>query len=81
MYAMQTDQQGNLALCSMTKAQWVMEIIEVEEEEEQLAEAKDQSLTIDVTNKDTMEEIVTSLSQHVLIANLMNTLLKTVQRY
>ena len=30
-----------LALCSMTKAEWVMEILEVEEEEEKLAEAKD----------------------------------------
>ena len=54
-----------LALRSMTKAEWVMETIEVEEEEEQLAEAKDQSLAIDVTNKDTMQEIVTSLSQHM----------------
>ena len=70
-----------LALCSMTKAEWVMEIIEVKEEEEQLEKAKDQSLAIDVTNKDTMKEIVTRLSQHVLIVNLMNTLLKTVQRY
>jgi hypothetical protein len=30
-----------LALHSMTKAEWVVEILEVEEEEEQLEEAKD----------------------------------------
>ena len=58
-----------------------MEIIEVEEEDEQLAEAKDQSLAIDVTNKDTMQEIVTNLSQYVLIVNPMNTLLKTIHHY
>ena len=70
-----------LALHSTTKAEWVMEILEVEEEEEQLAEAKDQSLATYVTDKDTMQEIVTSLSQYVLILNPMNTLLKTVQHY
>ena len=70
-----------LALRSMTKVEWVVEIIEVEDEEEKLAEAKDQSLATDVTNKDTMQEIVTNLSQYVLIVNPMNTLLKMVQRY
>ena len=70
-----------LALRSMTKAEWVVEIIEVEEEEEQLVEARDQSLDIDVASKDTMEEIVTNLSQYVLIVNPMNTLLKTTQLY
>ena len=43
-----------LALCNTTKEEWVVEIIEVDEEEEQLAEAKDQSLAIDVTNMDTL---------------------------
>ena len=42
-----------LALHSITKVEWVVETIEVEEEEEQLVEAKDQSLAIDVTNMDT----------------------------
>ena len=73
--------KATLALRSMTKAEWVMEIIEVKEEEEQLTEAKDQSLAIDVTSKDTMQEIVTNLSQYVLIVNPMNTLLKTIQHY
>ena len=70
-----------LALRSTTKVEWVVETIEEEEEEEQLAEAKDQSLAIYVTNKDTLQGIVIDLSQHVLIANLMNTLWKIVQRY
>ena len=70
-----------LSLRSTTKEKWVMEIIEVEEEEEQLAESKDQSLATDVTSKDTMQEIVTNLSQYVLIVNPMNTLLKTAQCY
>ena len=64
-------------LHSTTKEEWVVEIIEVEEEEEQLIEAEDQSLAIDVTNKDTMKGIVTNL----FIVNPMNTLLKTIQRY
>ena len=51
-----------LALRSTTKVEWVVEILEVKQEEEQLAEAKDQSLAIDVTNKDTMQDIVTSMS-------------------
>ena len=51
-----------LALRSMTKAEWVVEILEVEEEEEKLAEAKDQSLAIDVTSKDTLQGIVIDLS-------------------
>ena len=67
-----------LALHSMTKVEWVMETIEVKEEEEQLAEAMDQYLAIDVTNNDTMQGIVIDLSQHVLIVNLMNALWKTV---
>ena len=67
-----------LGLHSMTKVEWVMETIEVKEEEEQLEEAKDQSLYIGVTNKDTLQGIVIDLSQHVLIVNLMNTLWKTV---
>ena len=67
-----------LALRSTTKAEWVMEILEVEEEEEQqLAEAKHRSLATNVANKDTMQELVTYLSQYVLIVNPMNTLLKT----
>ena len=70
-----------LALCNMTKVEWVVEIIEVEEEQEQLAKAKDQSLATNVTSKDTMQEIVTDLSQYVLIVNLMNTLSKTVLFY
>ena len=69
-----------LALHSTTKAECVVEILGVEEED-QLAEAKDQSLAINVTNKDTMQGIVIRLSQHVLIVNLMNTLWKTIQRY
>ena len=51
-----------LALCSTTKVEWVVETIEEEEEEVQLAEAKDQSLAIDVTNKDTSQGIVIDLS-------------------
>ena len=71
-----------LTLHSTTKVEWVVEILEVEEvEEQQLAKAKDQSLAIDVTSKDTMQEIITNLSQYVLIVNPMNTLLKTVQLY
>ena len=70
-----------LALRSTTKVEWVVETIEVQEEEEQLAEAKDQSLAIDVTNKDTMQGIAITLSQHVLIVNLMNTFWKIVQHY
>ena len=67
-----------LALRSTTKAEWVVEIIEVKEEvEQQLAEAKDRSLATDVTSKDTMQEIVTDLSQYVLTINPMNTLSKT----
>ena len=63
-----------LTLCSTTKVEWVVEILEVEEEEEEkLAEAKDQSLATDVASKDTMQEIVTNLSQYVLIVNPMNT--------
>ena len=63
-----------LALRIMTKAEWVVEIIEVEEEEEQqLTEAEDQSLATDVTNKDTMQGIVINLSQYVLIVNPTNT--------
>ena len=71
-----------LALHSMTKAEWAVEILEVkEEEEQQLAEAKDRSLATDVASKDTMQEIVTNLSQYVFIVNPMNTLLKTAHRY
>ena len=70
-----------LALPSMTKEEWVVETIEEDEEEEKLAEAKDHSLAIDVTNKDTMQGSVINLSQHVLIVNLMNTLLKNIQHY
>jgi hypothetical protein len=71
-----------LALHSTTKAEWVMEILQVEEDEEQqLAKAKDRSLAIDVASKDTMQEIVTDLSQYVLILNPMNTLSKTAQFY
>ena len=68
-----------LALHSTTKEEWVVEIIEVEEEEEQqFVEAKDRSLAIDVASKDTMQDMVTDLSQYVLIVNPMNTLLKTI---
>lgn len=70
-----------LELCITTKIEWVMEILEVKEEEEKLVEAKDQSLATNVTNKDTMQEIVTNLSQYVLIVNPMNTLSKTAQLY
>ena len=71
-----------LALRSRIKVEWVMEILEVEEEEEQqLEKAKDQSLATDVANKDTMQEIVIDLSQYVLIVNLMNTLSKTTPFY
>ena len=70
-----------LALCSMTKEEWVVETIQVTEEEDQLVEAKDQSLAIDVTSKDTMQDIVTNLSQYVLTVNPMNTLFKTAQLY
>ena len=70
-----------LALCSTTKEKWAMEILHVEEEEEQLAEAKEQSLATDVTSKDTMQETVTNLTQYVLIVNPMNTLLKTAPFY
>lgn len=71
-----------LALRNTTKVEWVLEIVEVEEEEEQqLVEAKDRSLATDVANKDTMQEIVTNLSQYVLIVNPMNTLSKTTPFY
>ena len=46
-----------------------------------MVEAKDRSLAIDVTNMDTMQEIVTNLSQYVLIVNPMNTLSKTAPFY
>ena len=73
--------EAMLELRSTTKVEWVVETIEVEEEEQQLAEAKDRSLATDVASKDTMQEIVTNLSQYVLIVNPMNTLLKTAPFY
>ena len=50
-----------LALHSLTKVEWVVETIEVEEEE-RLEEAKDQSLAIDVNSMDTTQGIVIDLS-------------------
>ena len=71
-----------LALHSTTKVEWVLEILEVEEEEEkQLAEAKDRSLATNVAIKDTMQEIVINPSQYVLIVNTMNTLSNTAPFY
>lgn len=44
----------------MTKEEQVVEVVEAKEEEKEIVEVKDQSLAIDVDNKDIMPEIVLS---------------------
>ena len=53
-----------------------MEALEVKEEEEEMVEVEDQSLSITMDNKDAMQETVTNPPQYVSIVNLMNILLK-----
>ena len=70
-----------LALRSTTKEEQVMEALEIEEEEEEMVEFEDQSLTIIADSKDTMQETITNPLQYVSIANPMNILLKTALFY
>ena len=70
-----------LTLRSTTKEEWVVEVLEAEEEVEDLAEAVDKLFSTTADNKDTTCEIVPTPPLPISIASPMIMLLKNVLFY